>query len=96
MDISISSEAVNWYKDALELEKDAYVRFFVRYGGVGGQLPGFSLGVSVEEPFEQHVLVTKENIHFYIEEADVWYFEEKDLHIGYDEKMEEPSITYES
>lgn len=95
MELSITTEAANWYKTELELEENAHIRFFVRYGGVGGQLPSFSLGLAIEDPSEQHVLVTKENIHFYIEEADVWYFDGKDVHISYDEKMDEPKITYE-
>lgn len=95
MKLSITTEAANWYRNELELDANDYVRFFVRYGGIGGQLPSFSLGLTVEEPNEYHVLTTKENIHFYIEEADVWYFDSKDIHISYDEKLDEPKITYE-
>ena len=94
MDIAISNEAAKWYKQELDLQDDDFVRFFVRYGGVGGQLPSFSLGLSVEEPEEYHVLITKENIHFYVEEADVWYFDSKDIHITYDTQSGEPNITY--
>lgn len=33
MNMEIQKDALNWYKDELELENGDQVRFFVRYGG---------------------------------------------------------------
>lgn len=33
MNITINEDALNWYKEELDLESGDQVRFFVRYGG---------------------------------------------------------------
>lgn len=95
MQIIISEEAVKWYKDELDITDSTYVRFHVRYGGMGGNVPGFSLGLSMRYPKQMHTSVEVNSMTFYIEEADVWYFEDKDLIITLDEHLNEPQFTYE-
>src|SRR5690625_645331 len=95
MDIKISNEAAEWFKEEYEINEKVSLRFFVRYGGMGGNVPGFSLGVNIEEPDVIHTSTTLENILFFVEESDAWYFEEKDLIITLDEKMGEPQFSYQ-
>ncbi|MBO1004599.1 HesB/YadR/YfhF family protein [Pseudogracilibacillus auburnensis] len=95
MDIVISEEAVQWYKKELEISHKETLRFFVRYGGVGGHIPGFSLGINIEEPNVIHTSTTVNDIQFFIEEDDAWYFADKDLVISYDKEMDEPQFTYQ-
>lgn len=95
MEIIISEEAAKWYKEELDLEDQASIRFFVRYGGVGGRIPGFSLGISVGPPRQIHTATTVNNLQFYIEEEDAWYFENQNLLITLDEQFEEPQFTYQ-
>lgn len=95
MKIIISEEAAEWYKKELEITKPSYVRFYVRYGGVGGNVPGFSIGISLESPIEIHTSTTINDITFFIEEQDAWYFEDKNFVITFDEKLNEPQFTYE-
>lgn len=94
MDIVISEDAVQWYREELELDKEVSIRFFVRYGGVGN-VPGFSLGINIEQPNKVHASTTIDNIYFFIEEEDVWYFENKDLVITYNKEKDEPQFTYQ-
>ncbi len=94
MKIIISNEAANWYINELNLKENDTIRFFVRYGGMGGNVPGFSLGVNVQKPVQPHTLITVEKIDFFIEESDVWYFENNDLHIQFDDKLHEPLFSY--
>jgi len=91
----ISEAAAKWYKEELDLEEQDTVRFFVRYGGVGGRIPGFSLGVSVVPPKQIHTSTTVNNLQFYIEEEDAWYFDKHDLVITFDEQLDEPQFTYQ-
>lgn len=93
--IIISDETVHWYKEELELTDPTYVRFHVRYGGVGGNVPGFSLGLAIESPSQIHTSVEVDFITFYIEESDAWYFEDKNLVITLNETLNEPQFTYE-
>lgn len=95
MDIKISNDAVEWFRKEYEIDEKASLRFFVRYGGMGGNVPGFSLGVTREEPDVIHTSTTAGNILFFVEESDVWYFEGKNLIITLDEKMGEPQFSYQ-
>lgn len=94
MNINISKETAQWYKQELGLETSSFVRFYVRYGGIGGNIPGFSLGLSVEKPSNIHTQVTVEDITFYIEESDEWYFDGKDLFVSLNSHTKEPQFTY--
>src|SRR5690625_2362402 len=96
MKINISNEAAHWYIKELNLTGEAYVRFYVRYGGVGGNIPGFSIGLSLDSPTQIHTSVTIDGVTFFIEETDAWYFEDKNLTINYNEQLNEPQFTYES
>lgn|SRR5690625_4935402 len=94
--IVISKDVAEWYKDELHLKDGDAIRFFVRYGGVGGNIAGFSLGVNVEKAKTPHKTVPISNIDFFIEESDIWYFEDKDLHVNLDETLNEPIFSYVS
>ncbi|WP_010649120.1 HesB/YadR/YfhF family protein [Oceanobacillus massiliensis] len=94
MKLEISNEAAKWYREELDAEDATYLRFFVRYGGVGGKIPGFSLGIKKDDPKTIHSTVKAENIHFYIEESDIWYFEDSDLVIDFDKQQQEPVLKY--
>ncbi|MCT1905109.1 HesB/YadR/YfhF family protein [Oceanobacillus sojae] len=94
MDIKVSEQAAQWYKEELSLENEKNVRFFPRYGGVGGRIAGFSLGIKAEAPKDEIASTTVEGIHFFIEESDDWYFEGANLSVSYDESKKEPKIEY--
>ncbi|OEH92479.1 HesB/YadR/YfhF family protein [Bacillus solimangrovi] len=94
MKLEISSEAVEWYKDEMELDKGDTVRFFVRYGGNSTIQKGFSLGVMTEEPIEPFTDIEVDGITFYIEEKDAWYFDEYDLNVQYNNVYDEVEFDY--
>ncbi|MCM2532518.1 HesB/YadR/YfhF family protein [Neobacillus pocheonensis] len=94
MNIQITSEAAAWYKKELDLANGDFVRFFVRYGGCSTVQSGFSLGVSNEEPVDLSVKTEQEGITFYIEEKDIWYFDEHDLVIEFRPEYDEPDFLY--
>ncbi|HEX6593541.1 MAG TPA: HesB/YadR/YfhF family protein [Bacillota bacterium] len=95
MKIHVTKKAAQWYKEEFQLDKSAYVRFFTRYGD-GGHLPGFSLGISKEFPQQIHISTTVEDITFYIEEKDAWYFQDKNVTVQLNEKEQEPEFIYTS
>jgi len=93
--LKIDEQAAEWYKNELQEVNINYVRFFPRYGGVGGLIPGFSIGINFDEP--ENILASYETkgITFFIEQSDAWYFEGKnELTIGFDKKMNEPKFHY--
>jgi len=94
LNIKISNEAVDWYKEELTLSSGAYIRFFVRYGGHSNIQAGFSLGISQERPVHPIVLTEQDGVTFFIEENDLWFFDGHDLIIGFNEKLGEPEFSY--
>ncbi|WP_419887385.1 HesB/YadR/YfhF family protein [Neobacillus niacini] len=94
MNIQISSAAAAWYKQELNLKTGEFVRFYVRYGGFSPVQKGFSLGISSDEPNDIGAKTTQDGITFYVEEKDLWYFDDHDLIVDLHEKYEEPILDY--
>ncbi|HLS35677.1 MAG TPA: HesB/YadR/YfhF family protein [Bacillota bacterium] len=94
MKIHMSEEAAKWYKEEMLLENGDFVRFFPRYGGVGGNIPGFSIGIKSDTPNQIAAKVTLSEITFYIENDDLWYFDKKDLKVNFNDKLNEPEYSY--
>ncbi|MCM3088713.1 Uncharacterized protein YneR [Bhargavaea ginsengi] len=94
MEIRISDDAQKWFYEEMGLEAGASVRFTVRYGGSGLQ-PGFSLGLSVEEPENPSAQAESDGITYFVESDDEWYFDGHDLVVGYDAALDEPEYGYE-
>lgn len=92
--ITIDEKAVNWYIDELQLQKGGHVQFFVRYGGCSNVQKGFSLGVIEKAPEEVGSSVDANGITFFVENRDLWYFDNHNLRVEYDEKAEEPIFHY--
>lgn len=95
MEIRIKEEALNWFKEEMEVEKGDAVRFFARYGGSSPLHEGFSLGVTIVAPDEVAVQVEKDGVLYYIESRDEWFFDGHHLIVRYDEKLDEPAYSYE-
>ncbi|MBU8878590.1 HesB/YadR/YfhF family protein [Bacillus sp. FJAT-29790] len=94
MKIHISDHAAAWYQDEMHLKSGGFIRFFARYGGCSAVQQGFSLGVSNEEPVNAGTETVKNGITYYIEEKDLWYFDQHDLYVEFNEKAQEPVFQY--
>ncbi|MCP3025969.1 HesB/YadR/YfhF family protein [Halobacillus sp. A5] len=95
MNLKVTEEAAKWYKDELELNEDASIRFYVRYGGVGGLQPGLSLAIKQVEAAEPIAEDKAGQVHFFIEADDEWYFDDRSLTVQYNEKWQEPEFIYD-
>ena len=85
---------MHWFHKEMEAEKGDNIRFFARYGGSSPIHEGFSLGVTKDTPFEPAVTYKKEDILFFIEETDEWYFDGHDLYVELDSTRDELSYVY--
>lgn len=92
MQIKVSNKALNWYKNELSLHEGDCVRFFVRYGGFNCFVTGYSLGIKKEQPERPGIVLKKDGITFFMEEDDVWYLDQKDLVIEFNETLDEPEF----
>ena len=89
MDMTITDRAYEWFKEEMNLAEGDHVQFFVRYGGDANFQTGFSLALGVKEPDEPAVQAEKGGIIFYIEQKDIWYFDNEDFKVEYDEDIGE-------
>ncbi|AKO93636.1 MULTISPECIES: HesB/YadR/YfhF family protein [Priestia] len=94
MKLTVSEEAANWYKEALHIDNGSKVRFFVRYGGCSTVQKGFSLGVKSDDPLKIGASDEQNGITFFIEDEDLWFFDEHDVSVTLDEQGEEPLFHY--
>ncbi|MFB5663105.1 HesB/YadR/YfhF family protein [Alteribacillus sp. HJP-4] len=85
MQLTLTKEAAALYKEEMSLADGAYVRLFVRIGGVGSG--GFSIGVGKEKPEAEAYTLQVEGILFFVNPQDQWYLD--GMTISYD-----PSIDY--
>lgn len=94
MEIKISEDAFQWFHDEMEVTPGENVRFFVRYGGSGLQ-PGFSLGVTKDLPSDTAAEVKKDDVIYFIEQNDLWYFDGHDLTVSVNDDLHELAYSYE-
>lgn len=95
VEIIISEDAKQWFKEEMETTAGETVRFFVRYGGNSKLQPGFSLGVTKDQPHEAAVEKTHDGVTFFIENTDLWYFDGHDLHVTVNDELKELAYAYE-
>ncbi|EUJ28003.1 hypothetical protein MFLO_12586 [Listeria floridensis FSL S10-1187] len=95
MEIKVTEQARDWFKDEFDVSNGNGIRLFAKYGGSNSSLhPGFSIGVAAESPTEAAVTDQEDGILFFIEEHDIWYFKDHDWKIDYDPKTEEVEFAF--
>lgn len=94
MKIHISDEALQWFKEEMEVKENDYIRFYARYGGSSPFHEAFSLGMNREVPHDIGVESVKDGIHFYIEKDDLWFFNEHDLYVNVNKAADELIYDY--
>jgi uncharacterized protein YneR len=95
MDIVISKSALQWFKEEVELKIGDKVKFYPKVYGNSPVQEGFSLGFTVDnEPIDMITKFESEGILFYIEERDLWFFNDHDLQVSYNEEKDEVEYSY--
>ncbi|MEI4768122.1 hypothetical protein WAX74_00415 [Psychrobacillus sp. FJAT-51614] len=94
MKIFVSTDALQWFQEEMEAQAGDNIRFYARYGGTSPINEGFSLGMTKDTPVIPSVTVTIENIIFFIEEKDEWFFNGHDLYVDVDTKLKELAYSY--
>lgn len=94
MELTITPEALNWFKEELILEKGDSVRIFGKYGGATNVHVGFSTGIEVTTPHMPFLVKEIDGLTFFTEHGDDWFFSDYDLTVSLDEKTGEPAYIY--
>ncbi|WP_106497525.1 HesB/YadR/YfhF family protein [Lentibacillus sp. Marseille-P4043] len=95
MKLHVTEEVAEWYKEELDIDDTNQLRFYVRYGGSGGRIPGFSLGVRVDSPYEAFITCKAGGLTFFIEAKDAWYFDDNNLYVRLNQNKDEPEFVYD-
>lgn len=95
MKLTVTPKAIEWFKKEMDLDKEMGIRFYGKVYGKTQVHDGFSVGMSVDTPNQTIVQETIEDILFFIDEADEWFFKGYDLIVDYDEKLDEPKYRFE-
>ena len=94
MNIALTDEALQWFKREMEVESGDTIRFYARYGGSSPFHEGFSLGMTREEPIEIGVKTVLDDVTYYIDEKDLWFFNGHNLHVDVDATIDELKYEY--
>lgn len=90
MNLTITDEAMFFYKREMNLNEGDKLHLYVRVGGVGSG--GFSAGITHGEPELDAQVLVKEGIEFCVSDEDVWYFD--GMTIDYDADYD--AVTYDN
>ncbi|WP_147803200.1 HesB/YadR/YfhF family protein [Alkalicoccus halolimnae] len=97
MKLHITEEAVKWFQNEVEVDEGDTIKFFAKYGGSSPIQSGFSIGFEPNEsPITTGVSTEIKGITFYVEEADLWYFDGNDLTVAYDDDSGEIVFEYDN
>lgn len=94
MKIVVTDEAFNWFKKEMDIVSGDFIRFYARYGGSSPFHEAFSLGMNRETPHEIGVESIVNGVHFYIEKDDQWFFNQHDLYVVVNKKIDEIAYEY--
>lgn len=95
MEIIIQDQAFEWFKNEMDVEPGEAIRFYARYGGSSPFHEAFSLGMNRETPHHIGVKTEVNGVTFYIEQDDLWFFNDHSLVVSVDEKRDELHYDYQ-
>ncbi|RHH69516.1 MULTISPECIES: HesB/YadR/YfhF family protein [Vagococcus] len=95
MELIVTDSAHKWFVEELGLESGDFVRIFGKYGGSTNVHVGFSTGISLVEPEDARTTTVIDGITYFTEQADDWFFTDYTLTVDIDDKLNEPSFTYQ-
>lgn len=95
MKIEVTDQALQWFKDEVGLEEGSMVKFIVRIYGTSSIQENYSLGFNIDDDVKSDSISTeKDDITFYVNQEDLWFFKDKNLRVVYDESRDEVDFEY--
>ncbi|MBF8807736.1 MAG: iron-sulfur cluster biosynthesis protein [Enterococcus lacertideformus] len=94
MELSVTANARKWFAEEVVIPENYGIRFFGKIYGKTEVHEGFSIGMSVEQPEQPIKKEIIDDMLFFIEEADEWFFKGYDLEVDYDSSLNEPTYHF--
>ncbi|WP_449537530.1 HesB/YadR/YfhF family protein [Ferdinandcohnia sp. Marseille-Q9671] len=95
MKITITESALKWFKEDISVKNGDTVRFYPKFYGSSPMHEQYSLGFSKDDdPIQIHTSEKIDDIVFYVEEDDTWFFNGHNLLVDYHEDTDELEYQY--
>ncbi|MGX7203939.1 HesB/YadR/YfhF family protein [Enterococcus pingfangensis] len=94
MKLTITPQAQEWFKRELEFAEGQGIKFYGKVYGKTQVHDGFSVGMAVDFPESPLIEEKVDDLLFFVEEADEWFFKGFDLVVDYDAKLDEPKYEF--
>ncbi|HWJ78015.1 MAG TPA: HesB/YadR/YfhF family protein [Niallia sp.] len=95
MKIIVSDAAMNWFKEEVGLESGSGIKFYSQIYGTSPIQEGFALAFTIDNNVRDAAVQTvKDDITFFVEESDLWFFNGHDLYVEYNEVNDELEYRY--
>ncbi|MFF2446305.1 HesB/YadR/YfhF family protein [Neobacillus sp. NPDC058068] len=92
--ISFDEKATLWFSKEFEINKPFSIRMFPQYAGFGEKHKGYSLAFSAENPTNAGIIKVINGITFFVEDNDVWFFEDTETYLSVNGLLDELHVTY--
>lgn len=94
MKIEITEDAVEWFEKEVGVLKGSGVRFLGKVYGKTDIHEGFSVGMNLSRPEDALTEVVINEVTYFIEKNDEWFFSGYDLKVDYDKEKDEPIYMF--
>ncbi|NVY96918.1 iron-sulfur cluster biosynthesis protein [Lactobacillus sp. DCY120] len=94
MKMTVSTAAQEWYQTNLDLKSGDGIHFYGKVYGKTNVHEGFSIAFRPEKPQKPFYEVQYQEISYFFDDIDEWFFTGYDLEIDYDAKHDSPSYTF--
>ncbi|MFC6180903.1 HesB/YadR/YfhF family protein [Lactiplantibacillus daowaiensis] len=95
MKITITAAASQWFHEEMGVTTGNGVRFFGKTYGKTAVHSGFSIGVMRDdEPHRPIASTTVDDVTYYVNDRDEWFFKGYDLTVDYDAVNDGPKYDY--
>jgi uncharacterized protein YneR len=94
MELKVSKQAVNWFKDEFGVKQGEHIRFYVQFYGSSPIQEGYSLAFTKDNIINRVVSSEVDGVVFFVEESDLWFFDGYNLYVEYDEQEDALEYKY--
>lgn len=93
--ITVDPRAAHWFEKEFDFAHGYGIRIFGKGYGETNKHVGFSVGISYAKPEHPCMQTIVDGHPYFVERDDEWFVSGLDLHIGFDEKLDEPTYIFE-
>lgn len=96
MKLTVSSKAAEWFKEEVGLLPGYGIQLKAKVYGSSPISEGFSLFIEPAQPCREigAEYTADNNLKFFVDQEDMWFFDGHDLSVEFDEKLKEPKYIY--